>query len=154
MSSHILTWDVPDQTRLKSNVYSDGKGAVVAEVEFLVYTHVGMELKWMRLIFSLYSNEREQTRSMMSIYSHGEGAEVGAVEHILTGGGLAYTHILRLSSQMHAEGAEFELSYTHMGWTRPDQAGIKRILRWGGIKQGWCLARIYSHVEGVSQCGC
>ena len=155
-----------------STVYSHGEGAVVAEVELLVYTHVGMELKWMRLIFSLYSNEREQTRPMMSIYSHrysnereqtrpimsiyshGEGAEVGAVEHILTGGGLAYTHILRLSSQMHAEGAEFELSYTHMGWTRPDQAGIKRILRWGGIKQGWCLARIYSHVEGVSQCGC
>ena len=114
-----------------STVYSHGEGAVVAEVELLVYTHVGMELKWMRLIFSLYSNEREQTRSMMSIYSHGEGAEVGEVEHILPWEAIGVgevDHILpwgrelkRMGSTIYSHGegavvAEVEfLVYTHEG---------------------------------------
>ena len=64
---HILPWG-RELKWMGSTIYSHGEGAVVAEVEFLVYTHVGMELKWMRF----------------SIYPHGQGADV---EHILTGGG-------------------------------------------------------------------
>ena len=56
---------------MKLSIYSHGEGTDVVEVEFLVYTHVGMELKWMRF----------------SIYPHGQGADVADVEHILTGRG-------------------------------------------------------------------
>ena len=73
----------------------------------------------------------------MSIYSHGEGAEVGAVEHILTGGGLAYTHILRLSSQIHAEGAEIEL----------------HILTWDGADQTRLKSNVYSDGKGSNRDG-
>ena len=82
MSSHILTWDGPDQTRLKSNAYSDGKGrdqtGMVSSSHIL--TCGGSGPMWLL---------------RLSIYSHGEGAQVVQVGSQREGGGVAEVeHIL------------------------------------------------------------